>query len=137
MKTVFAFAAGCALFALPFLQSGLAESHSHAPGPHMDHDARHGGSLLMVGDFHVEVVESDRAIELYVSDAERRPLRPRSADATYDGRREGDVRWDSYRLVAPRPPAYRTAEYRIVVDGAAPIVFGWRAGSAGFAGRTS
>lgn len=125
MNAASALAAGCVLFALPFLQSGLADSHSHGAGPHMDHDARHGGILLMVGDFHVEVVDGDRTVELFVSDAERRPLRPLAAEASYAGRRQGEVRWESYRLVAPKPPGPVAAEYRIMVNGKEPIVFGW------------
>jgi len=122
-------AAGCVLFALPFLQSGLGESHWHGAGPHLDHAPRHGGSLLMVGDFHVEVVEGAKRIELYVSDAERRPLEASSVEATYDGRREGEVRWDSYRLVAPRPPGYSVADYRIRLGSGTSFSFRWRGGS--------
>jgi hypothetical protein len=56
-------------------------SHEHHPHgdataqPHQDHNARYGGVLTMEGDSHVEiVVAKDGAIDLYVSDAIRKPI---------------------------------------------------------------
>lgn len=48
---------------------------STAARPHMDHTPRHGGLVLMQGDYHIEVVpRPDGEYRLYLSDAFRRPL---------------------------------------------------------------
>jgi len=75
LKTAGAIALGLALASLPFVMFGMG-GHSHASGPHMDHAARHGGQLGMVGDSHMELVRKDGRLSLYVSDALRRPLTP-------------------------------------------------------------
>lgn len=54
-----------------------------SPEAHQDHDARHGGVLTMEGDVHIEIVVSaDGAIDLYLSDAARRPIPPKEASGT-------------------------------------------------------
>ena len=60
---------GLGLFVMPFLRYGLGGGHSHAAGPHSDHGARHGGHLVMLHDYHLELVEQQDAVELYLSDA--------------------------------------------------------------------
>jgi len=107
-----AWIAGALLFALPFLQSGLGDGHSTG-ALHMDHAARHGGTLRMLGNYHLEVVERDQTVELYVSDAERRPLRPRDATIAFDDSAAQPLAWSSYRLVAARPAHYDWADYRV------------------------
>jgi len=112
---------GAALFALPFLQSGLWDTGSHG-ALHMDHEPRHGGRLLMLGNHHLEIVERAGTLELYVSDAERRPLRPENASIAFDANPAVPMVWSSYRMTAPHPARYEWADYRIALpDGAAPL----------------
>jgi len=112
--------AGTLLFALPFLQSGVGSDHAHGSS-HMDHRPHHGGSLLMLGNHHLEVVERTGILELYVSDAQRRPLRPLSATIVFDGGSEQVLEWSGYRLVAPKPSHYDWANYRVVLPGTPPL----------------
>ena len=116
-----AFAAGSVLFALPFLQSGLGETHSHGPGPHMDHAPRHGGALVMIGDHHLEVVETARTIELYLSDAVRRPVTPIRARIGFDGGAAHDGEWAGYRHVADKPLSYGFADCEITTKDGVPL----------------
>src|SRR5262249_27859210 len=47
------------------------------------HKPRHGGVVTMVGDDHVEiVVRKDGTIQLFVSDAVRKPIAPAEAPGT-------------------------------------------------------
>ncbi len=111
---------GAALFALPFFQSGLGDTGTHGSF-HMDHEAHHGGRLLMLGNHHLEIVERGDLLELYVSDAERRPLRPGAATIAFDAEPARPLAWSGYRMTAPRPPHYDWADYRIEVAGIAPL----------------
>lgn len=126
-----ALATGAMLFALPFFQSGLGETHSHGPGPHMNHEPRHGGYLVMIGDFHLEVVETQRTLELYVSDAERRPVRAAAASVVFDGDSHQNFPWSGYRLVAPRPERFDWADCRIEIVGQVPLTIRLPAGGPG------
>lgn len=110
-------AAGAVLFALPFLQSGLFGSHAHGGARHMNHEPRHGGRLLMLGDRHLEIVEGATTLELYVSDAERRPLKALAATIAFDGAGPQPLVWSGYRLVVDRPARYAWADYRIELAG--------------------
>lgn len=112
--------AGTLLFTLPFLQMGVGEDHADG-SLHMDHRAHHGGSLLMLGNHHLEVVEGEQTVELYVSDAARRPLRAVSATIMYDGGPEQPLEWSGYRLVARKPTHYDWADYRVVLPDAPPL----------------
>ena len=107
MKRLTAIVVGLVLFALPFAAYGTGSGHGHA-GPHADHGPRHGGQLIMVGDFHLEMLESEETVELYLSDAFRRPLRPLSATAAFDDERVQRFRWRGYRLVAEKPEGAET-----------------------------
>jgi hypothetical protein len=117
-----AFLAGLLLFALPFFQSGLGDASPHGDAGHMDHAPHHGGSLLMLGEHHLEVVDRDGNLEVYLSDAARRPVRTTFATIAFDDGEAGELAWKGYRLVAAKPALYRTAEYRLGVAGAAPLV---------------
>lgn len=121
LTRVGAVGAGVLLFALPFLQSGFGETHGHGAGPHMDHTAHHGGSLWMVGDNHLEVVEGAHTLEVYVSDAERRPLHALAASVVFDDDEPRPLAWSGYRLVAPRPEHYAWADYRITLADQPPL----------------
>lgn len=110
-------AAGVVLFALPFLQSGFLDSRAHDGVRHMNHDPRHGGRLLMLGDRHLEIVEDGAILELYVSDAERRPLKARAATIAFDDGERQPLLWSGYRLVVDKPARYAWADYRIELTG--------------------
>jgi hypothetical protein len=112
--------AGLALAGLPFFQSGFAERGAHG-ALHMDHQPHHGGRLLMLGNHHLEILERDETLELYVSDAERRPLRPGNATIAFDGAAAVPMKWSGYRMTAPLPARYAEAEYRIALTGAPPL----------------
>lgn len=108
-----AFACGVALFALPFLQSGFGDAGHFGGACAMDHEPHHGGSLVMLGEFHLETVEQGDRLELFVSDLSRRPLRPDIATVAFDDGAARDFEWQSYRLVAARPPSFAAADYSI------------------------
>ncbi|MFN2377317.1 MAG: hypothetical protein ABR538_12325 [Candidatus Binatia bacterium] len=112
-----ALTAGVILFMLPFLQSGLFGSQAHGGAPHMNHEPRHGGRLLMLGDRHLEIVEEGTSLELYVSDAERRPLKALAASIAFDDGERQPLLWSGYRLVVERPTHYAWADYRIHLAG--------------------
>lgn len=119
--------AGTLLFALPFLQSGVGSDHAHGSS-HMDHRPHHGGWLLMLGNHHLEVVERAGILELYVSDAQRRPLRPLSATIVFDEGREQTLEWSGYRLVVSKPAYYDWADYRVVLADAPALAIRLPAG---------
>ncbi len=45
-----------------------------AEAPHQDHDAEHGGVFGMVSDYHLELVERDGQVRVYLYDAYTKPL---------------------------------------------------------------
>lgn len=77
------------------------------PEPHADHAAHHGGVLGMVGDTHMEIVWRDGRVDVFVSDAYRRPLRARGGELTFEGEEEG-----------PAVPLTRTGTYLTAPDDA-------------------
>ncbi len=110
-----AIAIGLILGAIPFVRYGLGGTHRHGAGPHTDHEARHGGQVLMVGDYHLEVVDDGTLIEIYLSDASRRPLRPASSSVAFDDGPETSLAWRSYRSVVPKTPGSTKALYQVSV----------------------
>ena len=81
VRACLAVAAGLLLASFPFLRY----AHVGPPGaPHADHAPRYGGQLGMVGDYHVEVRRHRGAVETFVSDAWRRPVRPREGWIGFD-----------------------------------------------------
>jgi hypothetical protein len=95
-----AVATGLALATLPFLM--FLGDDAHDATPHADHAPRHGGRLVMVGDHHLELVERDTLLEVYVSDAVRRPLRPSAARLVDANGAERALGWaDSHVVVTP------------------------------------
>lgn len=111
MKRAAAVAVGLLLAALPFLLYGT-RTHPHAP--HADHAPRHGGALFMLGDHHVELVRTDAHTSLFLSDAVRRPLRPRSGWLTLDDGSRLALRWQDDRLTAAIPPGRRARAFGLV-----------------------
>jgi hypothetical protein len=101
-----ALAAGSVLFALPFFQSGLG-SAGHGGPSHMDHEPHHGGSLLMLGSHHIEVVQKEGSVELYRSDASRRPERETFATVAFDDGAPLALEWGAIASPprGPRPGA--------------------------------
>ena len=67
----------------PTPSAAVPSSGSPAPGDapaHSDHSSKHGGVVTMEGDNHVEiVVTADGTIDLYLTDAVRRPIPPTEA----------------------------------------------------------
>ncbi|HEY2774667.1 MAG TPA: hypothetical protein VGK20_11535 [Candidatus Binatia bacterium] len=114
-------AIGLLLFALPFFQSGLGESGAHSTSCSMDHEPHHGGTVAMAGNVHVEVVENDRHVELFVTDLDRRPLEPVAASVSFDDSPATPLSWESSRMVASRPDAYRWATYRVDTGNGDPV----------------
>jgi hypothetical protein len=103
---------GLLLFALPFLKYGVG---GHAHGPHTDHAPRHGGELRMVGDYHLERVVRGPRVEIFVSDALRRPLRPSAGRMLLDDGTERPLVWREHRLVTSRVPDAGGAVYEVTV----------------------
>ena len=125
MRAVLAYGAaavvGLGLFAMPFLRYGLGGGHSHAAGPHSDHGARHGGHLVMLHDYHLELVEHPDSVELYLSDSFRRPLRPASCTVAFDRETTTPCEWRSHRSVVLKPVDAQSGLYQIHVDGGPPL----------------
>jgi hypothetical protein len=107
-------AAGLVLFALPFLSVG-GGGHHDASGAHMDHASRYGGLLLMVGDHHLEVVDNESDVAVYVSDAMRTPVKPAAGRLRMEGMPAIDLAWKSDRLVARGVPASSGIDYEITL----------------------
>jgi hypothetical protein len=110
-------ALGCFLAAAPFLRYRFG---AH-PTAHADHGARHGGVLGMVGDVHIEVVRRAGRIEVYPSDAYRRPLRAGGGRIEFDDGTSAALTWTGAWLVAPDAPAARALTCTVFLeDGRAP-----------------
>lgn len=117
MRTTTAVLVGAVLFTLPFqLYLHGGSHHDGRAEPHADHDARHGGTLVMVDDHHLEIVTADGRIEVYVTDALRRPLQPSGGSVFFDDGTTTNLAWQSYRLVAEAPRGFVWADYEIRLD---------------------
>lgn len=120
-RLALAVAAGLLLAAVPFLRYvhfGGAEAHAN-------HEARHGGQLGMAGEHHVELVRRDGAVEIYVSDAWRRPLRPAGGSVAFDRGGAVELRWSGHRLVAPDAPAARQVDAAIRLEDGTSLAIGF------------
>lgn len=117
MRTATAVIVGAVLFTLPFQLYLHGGAHHDGSGgraePHGDHDARHGGTLVMVDDHHLEVVIVDAKLEVYVTDALRRPVRPTGGSVVFDDGTRAPLAWQAYRSVADAPPDYQWADFEI------------------------
>ena len=121
-RWISAVAAGLFLATLPFWRYLPLAG---APGAHMDHEPRHGGQLGMVGEHHVEVVRRRGRIEVFVSDARRRAVRPKDVSATFDHHATEALAWERQRFVGPDESAARQVEARVVLPDAATITVGF------------
>ncbi len=81
-------------------------------GAHTMHQPLHGGFLMMVGDYHLELVELAAVFRLYVSDAFSNPISVANMTGTLTARRQGEAAESGAKL-ALEPAAegsYLTAE---------------------------
>jgi len=110
--------AGAILFTLPFQMYGRGGAHhgGHSE-PHGDHAARHGGTLVMVDDYHLEIVERDTSVEVYVTDALRRPVQPIGGSVVFDDAARAALTWSGYRLVANTLTPFAWGDYEVQLDG--------------------
>jgi hypothetical protein len=122
MRTTTAVLAGAVLFTLPFQLYLHGETH-HADrsAAHADHDARHGGMLVMVEDHHLEIVVSDGRVEVFVTDALRKPVRPAGGSVVFDDGTTANLAWQSHRLTAAAPPHFAWADYEVRLEGGAAL----------------
>jgi hypothetical protein len=67
----------------------------------------------MIGDHHVELVAGRGRVEVYLSDDERRPLRPVAGSLSTLGGVEIPLKWRRQRLVAELPPGLRPSLVRL------------------------
>ena len=110
------FRVACALIVGAYLGAAPFLRYAHLGAelvPHGDHAARHGGELVMVGDHHLELVRRGDAIEAFVSDAVRRPVRPLRAEASFDGGDPIPLHWVDRRL---RTEARSSRTLRLTVE---------------------
>lgn len=108
-----AIAAGLLLATMPLWR------YAHVGGPgesHMDHEPRHGGQLGMVDDAHVEVVRRLGKVQVFVSDAWRRPLAAANAWAVFDRADQQPLEWSGDRFVGDDDPAAREVEAVVVLS---------------------
>ena len=71
----------------------------------------------MVGDHHVELVRGCAGIQVFVSDAVRRPLRPLSGSARFDGGARVPLRWENHRMLADGAAQEASVELELALDG--------------------
>ena len=84
-------------------------------GAHMDHEPHHGGQLGMFGDHHIEVVRRRGRMEVFVSDAARRSLRPSAVSVRLDRHAEIRLEWRDHRFVAADESDATLIEVRVAV----------------------
>jgi hypothetical protein len=75
----------------------------------------------MVGDHHVELVARRGQVEVYLSDDERRPLRPIAGSLSTLGGVEISLEWRRQRLVAELPPGVRPSLVRLTTPDGSSI----------------
>lgn len=95
-RFLIAVTAGAVLAALPVLHFTHLGEHAEA---HADHEPRHGGQLGMVGDHHIELVRRRGEVQVFVSDAWRRPVQPARGSVTFDSGVPQPLTWRNHRLV--------------------------------------
>lgn len=105
--------AGLFLATIPFLHYVHLGDGADA---HTDHAPRHGGQLGMVGDHHVEIRRRRGRIEAFVSDARRRPVRPREGFVAFDGDDTAPLVWKNRRLTGADRSDARIVEVVVVLD---------------------
>jgi len=105
---------GAILFTLPFQLYLLDGAHDRGHDqPHTDHGAHHGGTVVMVDDHHLEIVEGTGRVEVYSTDSLRRPVQPADGDVTFDDGATAPLSWSVYRLVARTPHRFSWGDYEV------------------------
>ncbi|HZO16204.1 MAG TPA: hypothetical protein VFB62_23180 [Polyangiaceae bacterium] len=112
MRWIVATVAGLVLATLPFWRFYAPFAGASA---HMDHAPRHGGQLAMVGDHHIELVRHRGSVQVFVSDARRRPIRPREGRIVFDQVKSVPLAWRDHRLIAQDQPDAREIETAVVL----------------------
>jgi hypothetical protein len=113
-----AVAAGLVFAALPFLRYAPLGGRGGAPADHAPHP---GGQLGMTGEHHVELRRAGGRVEVFVTDAWRRPVWPRDAQVVFDGARPVPLQRVDDRLVAPDEATARTLEVVAVLADGTPL----------------
>ncbi len=96
-------------------------------GAHTMHQPLHGGFLMMVGDYHLELVELASTFRLYVSDAFSNPVSVEKMTGSLTARRQGEVAESGAKLAlvpaaegaylsAEKPPEAEFIEVDVAVD---------------------
>jgi len=119
LQVIGAVAAGLVLAALPLARFVFVAGHGSAHGEaaaHADHEPRFGGQLGMVGDYHIEVRHDGNQIEAFVSDAQRRPIRPAKAWARFDRGDPFALAIEKDRAVGTGPHEPREVEAIVVLE---------------------
>src|SRR5262249_42581535 len=108
-----AVAVGLLAASTPFLH--YASFGGSAP-PHADHEPHYGGQLGMIGDQHIEVVRRRGRVEVFVSDARRRPLHPLHGWAVFDRGQARPLAWTDHRLAGDDVVGARAIEAIVVLE---------------------
>ena len=131
-KLALAIAAGLALGTLPFLRYVHL---GHPALPHSDHEPRHGGQLVMVGNHHIELLRGHGNVEVFVSDAHRVPVQPVRGHVVYDDGPREILVVDGDRMRAPDVPRAVQLEVTVVLPDGTPLSWRFaRPAGAGFTG---
>jgi hypothetical protein len=103
---------GVGLAAAPFARYRFAAPH---PTAHADHGAHHGGIVGMVGEVHLEVVRRTGVIEIFPTNAYRRPLVARGGRVSFPGGQSVPLAWHADRLRAQDDPTARAAGCEVIL----------------------
>lgn len=118
-RLAFALGLGAFLGAAPFLRYAGVGTRGEA---HADHAPRHGGQLGMVGDHHLEVVRRGGRVEVFVSDAWRRPLSARTGHLRFDRAATRTLSRHGEQLIGPDIPDSREIEASVTLPDGTELV---------------
>ena len=112
LRFVTALALGLALATVPFLRYAHLGDGAAA---HVDHEPHHGGLLGMAGDHHVELYRHRGRLEVFVSDAARRQVRPHAGRVVADGTHTVALAWRNHRLQGDDVPGARRMDVAVAL----------------------
>ena len=78
---------------------------------------------MMLRGYHAELVEHGDAVELYLSDESRKPLRPAHCRVTFEGHDAKDCEWRSYRSIVEKPPDALSGLYELSPETGPALTF--------------